>query len=112
MDRLYHIGPILFLAPFSTKAEVSERSGTVIVQNFTTGNIYLSVAMRNVTNIVVAKAIPDKTPRLSLIVGVPAHVVALKRPELGQLLLGEPLPDLRRVPLGARGACLRPARHA
>ena len=74
--------------------------------------IYLSVAIRNVTNVVVTKAIPNKTPRLSLIVGVPAHVVALKRPELGQLLLGEPLPDLRRVPLGARGACLRSARRA
>ena len=68
--------------------------------------------MRNVTNVVVAQAIPNKTPRLSLIVGVPAHVVALKRPELGKLLLGEPLPDLRRVPLSARSACLRSARRA
>ena len=65
--------------------------------------------MRNVTNVVVAKAIPNKTPRLSLIVGVPAHVVALKRPELGKLLLGEPLPDLGGVPLRALGPRLGPA---
>ena len=72
-------------------------------------DIYLGVALWNVTNVIIPKTLPDKTPRLRFFVRVPALVVPLQRPQLVQLLLGEPLPDLGGVPLRALGPRLRPA---
>ena len=72
-------------------------------------DIYLGVALWNVTNVIVPKTLPDKAPRLRFFVRVPALVVPLQRPQLVQLLLGEPLADLGGVPLRALGPRLRPA---
>ena len=72
-------------------------------------DIYLGVALWNVTNVIIPKTLPDKAPRLRFFVRVPALVVPLQRPQLVQLLLCEPLADLGGVPLRALGPRLRPA---
>ena len=53
--------------------------------------MYLSVALWNITYVIVPEAFSNKTPWFGLIVWVPTLVVPLKRSQLCQLLLGEPL---------------------
>ena len=53
--------------------------------------MYLSVALWNITYVIVPEAFSNKTPWFGFVVWVPAFVVSLKRSQLGQLLLSEPL---------------------
>jgi hypothetical protein len=60
--------------------------------------VHLLMTLRDVTAVIVAIAqLGHQAPRLGLVVRVPALVVPLQRPELGQLVPIEPLPDARRL---------------